>query len=167
MYVWLKPFSPFCSVITLFKFFIFLKILSIFYDYYSYYNYIIFLYPLYSSALYLPSHQHSPLWFMSMGRTYKVSVFSISYTILNLPCLFLPTNYASYPCMFSPILLLPCPTDNPPSDLHFYDSIPVLVVCLVCFCFVLFLASVFASFEFVVILLFIVSIIFFFLDKSL
>ena len=38
------------------------------------------------------------------------------------------------PCTFSP---LPFPTENPPCDLHFSDSIPVLVVCLV-FVFVVF-----------------------------
>ena len=47
------------------------------------------------------------------------------------------------------------PTDNPPCDLHFCDSVPILVVCLVCFCFY-FLGSAVDSCEFVVILLFIV-----------
>ena len=39
------------------------------------------------------------------------------------------------PCTFPPFSSLPLPTDNPPCDLHFCDSVPVLVVCLVCFCF--------------------------------
>ena len=78
-----------------------------------------------------------PLQFMSMGHTYNFFGFSISYTILNLPLsiLYLPFMLL-IPCTFSPIL--PLPTDNPPWDLHFCGSVPVLVVCLVCFCFVLF-----------------------------
>ena len=54
------------------------------------------------------------------------------------------------------------PVDNPSCDLHFCGSVPVLVVCLVCFCFHFF-RLVFDSCEIVVILLFIVLIIFFFL----
>ena len=52
--------------------------------------------------------------------------------------------------------------DNTPRDLHFYDSVPVLVVCLgfFCFCFC-FLDSVVDSCEFVAILMFIVLIFFF------
>ena len=83
--------------------------------------------------------------FMSMGRTCKLFGFSISYTILNLPLTIL--------CL--PILLLiPCtpfpstvclllPTDNPPCDLHFCDSAPVLIVCLV---FVFLCSAVYYSF---------------------
>ena len=53
----------------------------------------------------------------------------------------MPTNYASYSLYVPPILPLappapPPPADNPSFDLHFCDSVPVLVVCLVCFCFV-------------------------------
>ena len=47
--------------------------------------------------------------------------------MLLLPCTFLPS--------IPPFLL---PTDNPPCDVHFSDSVPVLVVCLV-FVFVAFL----------------------------
>ena len=59
---------------------------------------------------------------------------------------------------FSPFLL---PAGNPPNDLQIYDSVPVLVVCLVCF-----LDSVVDSCAFVTLLIFIV-LIFFFLNKSL
>ena len=60
------------------------------------------------------------------------------------------------PCTFPPILCLPLPTENPLCDVHFCDSVPVLVVCLV-FLFVCFLGSVVDSCcEFAVILLFIV-----------
>ena len=65
------------------------------------------------------------------------------------------------PCTFPLILSLPLPTDNPVNDLLNYDSIPILVVCLVCF-----LDSVADSCEFVAILMFIVLIFFFFLNKS-
>ena len=105
-------------------------------------------------------HSSTP-YFMSMGCTYKFFGFSISYTILNLPLsiLCLPIMLLS-PCTFYPPSPHPLPTDNPPCDLHFSGSVPVLVVCLVCF-----LGLVVDSYEFVVILLFIV-LIFFFLDKS-
>ena len=85
-----------------------------------------------------------------------------------------PILFSTYPCLFctyqlrflfsvtfSPSLL---PTDNPPCYLHFCDSVPVLVVCLACFGFVL--GSVVDGYELIVILLFIVFI-FFFLHKSL
>ena len=65
---------------------------------------------------------------------------------------------------FPPFSSPPSPADNPPCHLHFYDSVPDLVVCLVCFC--CFLGSVFDNCEFVAFLLFIVFI-FFFLGKSL
>ena len=72
---------------------------------------------------------------MSVGRTYKFFGFSISYTILNLSLstLWLPIMLL-IPCTFFPITPLPFPADNPPCDLHFCDYVPVLVVCLVCFC---------------------------------
>ena len=65
------------------------------------------------------------------------------------------------PCTFSPILLLPPPNCNPPKDLHFCGSVPVLLVCLVRV-----LDSIFNSCEFIVILMFIV-LIFFFLNMFL
>ena len=72
----------------------------------------------------------------------------------------MPTNYASYSLyLFRPFFPLPA---NPPCDLHFCASVPVLVVCLVCLCF---LGSVVDKSEFVVILLLIVLI--FLLDESL
>ena len=37
------------------------------------------------------------------------------------------------PCTFSSFSPFPLLADNPPNDLHTYDSVPVLVVCLVCF----------------------------------
>ena len=73
-------------------------------------------------------------------------------------------------CTIFPILPLPLPTENPPCDVYFSDSVAVLVVCLVFVFIVVVLVVVFGSVvdscEFVVILLFIV-LTFFFLDKSL
>ena len=68
------------------------------------------------------------------------------------------------PCTSSSIYPLRLHADNPPCDLHFCDSVSVVVVCLVCFGF--FLGSVVGSYEFVIVLLF-MFLIFFFLDKSL
>ena len=71
-----------------------------------------------------------------------------------------------FPVSFPPFSPFHLPADNPPCDLYFCESVPVLIVCLVhfcvCFCF---LGSVVDSYKFVVILLFIFLI--FFLDKSL
>ena len=102
---------------------------------------------------------------LSMSHAYKFFGCSISCTILNI------TLFCAFPLCFltpAPFLLfssLSLPANNPPNDLHIYDSVPVLVVCLVCFCFH-FLGSVIDNCEFVVILLFIILIIFF-LNKSL
>ena len=86
---------------------------------------------------------------------------------LTCPCLFSTYHLCFlFPVPFPPSSPLLLPTDNPPCELHFCDSVPVLVVCLLCFCFCFVLGLVVDSCEFVVILLFIVFI-FFFLDKSL
>ena len=62
-----------------------------------------------------------------------------------------------FPVPFPPIPPFLLPTENPPCDVHFSDSVPVLVVCLVfVFVFCFFLGSVVDSCEFVVILLFII-----------
>ena len=112
--------------------------------------------PLFPSTLHTPFHLHCPPpQFMSIGRTYKFFGFYISYTILTLPLSILYLPFMLIPCAFPP-------TDNPPCDLHFCNSVSVLVVCLVYFCFIL--GSGFNTCEFVVILLFIFLIIFFFLD---
>ena len=89
------------------------------------------------------------------------------FTILFLtsPCLFCTYNLCFlFPLPFSPFSPFPLPADNPPCDLHFCESVPVLVVRLVCFYFC-FSGSVVNSCEFVVILLFIVLIFSFSLDN--
>ena len=81
------------------------------------------------------------------------------------PVYFVPTIYASY-CMHHSLLFIPfpSPTENHPCDLHFCDSVLVLVVCF--FSFSSFFRFSFDSCEFIVILLFIL-LIFFLLNKSL
>ena len=93
--------------------------------------------PLYSSPPCTPLPTHiPPFQFMSMDHTYKFFGFSISHTILNLPLSILYlTLMLLIPCEFSLILPLHLPVDNPSGDLYFCESFPVLVVCLVCFCF--------------------------------
>ena len=114
------------------------------------------------SAWYPHSLQQSPL--SSCPWVIQVNSLASPFPILFLtsPCLFcayqlcflIPVPFPS----FSPF---PLPTDNPPNHLHIYDSVPLLVVCLVCF-----LDSVVDSCEFVPLLIFIV-LIFFFLHKCL
>ena len=88
----------------------------------------------------LPSSNPPPPQFTSMGRAYKFFGLTISYTFLNIPLsvLYLPihTSYSLHLFPHSPSS--PFPADNPPCDLHFCDSVPVLVVCLVCLCFYFF-----------------------------
>ena len=90
-----------------------------------------------------------------------------------------PILFSTSSCLFSAYhlyltfsvpfpLLSPChsPTDNPPCDLHFCDSVPVLVVCLIPFCFHFFRFGywyLWPCYHF----LFIFLIFSFFLDKSL
>ena len=101
-------------------------------------------------------------------------VINVSFLASPFPVLFLISRclFCTYhlcflfPGPFSPFSPICLPTDNPPRDLHFCDSVPILVASLVHFCFV-FLGSVVDSCEFVVILLFVFLIILFFLDKSL
>ena len=58
---------------------------------------------------------------------------------LTSPCLF-STYHLCYlfSVPFPPFYPLPIPADNPPCDLHFCDSVPVLVVYLVYFWFCFF-----------------------------
>ena len=82
----------------------------------------------------LPPIFPTPPQFMSMGHTYKFFGFYISYTILNtlLSILYLPIMLLS-PCTIFPIHPFPLPGDNPPNDLHIYESVLVLIVCLISF----------------------------------
>ena len=102
-------------------------------------------------------------WVVHIGSL--ASPFPILF--LTSPCLFCTYHVCFlFPVPFTPFSLFSLPplSDNLICDLHLWDSVPVVVVCLVCFCF---LGSVVDSCEFLAILLFIVLIFFFFLDKSL
>ena len=122
--------------------------------------------------LFIPLHPSHPLLptfppFSSCLWVVHISSLASPFPILFLtsPCLFVPTMYASYSLyLFLPFSLFSFPTDNPLCDLNFCDSVPVLVVCLVCFCF---LGSVVDSCKFVVTLLFIVFDLLLFSDKYL
>ena len=88
-----------------------------------------FISPLYSPLPYTPL----PLAFLTLvhvhDQTCKCFGFSISHTILNLPLSMFHLKFMLLiPCTFSPILPLSLPADNPLCDLHFCDSVPVLVV---------------------------------------
>uniref|UniRef100_K9IGT4 Uncharacterized protein n=1 Tax=Desmodus rotundus TaxID=9430 RepID=K9IGT4_DESRO len=62
--------------------------------------------------------------------------FPFPILFLTSPCLFCIYYLCFlFPVTFPPFSPLSLPTDNPPCDLHFCDSVPVLVVCLVHFCF--------------------------------
>ena len=120
------------------------------------------------SSLPTPSLPNSPPIVHVHGSYLKVLwlLHFLYYSYLP-PCLF-STYHLCY--LFSVTFLPfspPLTTDNPPCDFHFCDYVPILVVCLVFYFVFVFLGSLVDSWEFVVILLFIVLIIFFFLDKSL
>ena len=119
--------------------------------------------PLIPSTLHSPTsipHLSSCLWVIYISSL----AFPFPLVFLAYPCLFCTYHLCfSFPVPFPPLSPLHLPDDNLPYDLHFCESVPVLVVCLVGFV----LGSVVDSCEFVVILLFIFLIIFFFLDKSL
>ena len=76
---------------------------------------------------------------------------------------FVPTNLCLLiPAIFPPFSIFCLPTDKPLNDLHIHDSVPVLLVCLICY-----LDPIIDSCEFIAILMFIILIIFFFLYNSL
>ena len=53
---------------------------------------------------------------------------------LTSPCLFCAYQLCFlFPVLFPQFSPLPHHTDNPPCNLHFCYSVPILVVCLVCF----------------------------------
>ena len=99
-----------------------------------------FLSPLYSPVPCTPLPPTFPP-FSSCPWVVPISSLASTFPILFLtsPCLFSTYHLCClFPVPFPPLSPLHFPTDNPPCDLHFCDSVPVLVVCLVCFCFLLF-----------------------------
>ena len=121
--------------------------------------------PLFPSALHSPPtsipHPHPLVHVHGLYVHISSSASTFPILFLTSPCLFHTYHLCFlFPVPFPPFTSLTHPADNPPCDLHFCDSVPVLVVCLVYFCFLLF-CSVVDICEFVVILLFIFLIIFF------
>ena len=90
------------------------------------------LFPLYpSSSLHLLTLQHPPL----SSCPWVVHISSLCCLFLTpffiSPHYFMPTNYTSSLYLPPTIPPYPLPTENPPCDVHFSDSVPVLAVCLV------------------------------------
>ena len=121
----------------------------------------VFLYPSLPGTPHLL--QHSPLSSCSWVMHISPSAAPCPILFLISPCLCCTYQLCFLtPEVFSPFSLFPLPNDNSPNDLHIYDSVSVQFVCLVCF-----LDSVVDSCEFIAILMFIVLIFFFFLNKSI
>ena len=100
-------------------------------------------FPSFSSCPWVIHASSSASTFPILSLTSPLSIFYLSFMLL-------------FPVPFPPFSPLSLPTDNPPCDLYFCESIPVLVVFLVHFCFCVFLGLVVDSCELVVILLFMV-----------
>ena len=85
-----------------------------------------------------PAHPILPIFlpFSSCPWDIHISSLASTFSILFLPspCLF-STYHLCYlfSVAFPPLSPSHSPVDNPPCDLHFCGSVPVLVVCLVCF----------------------------------
>ena len=95
------------------------------------------LYPALPSSSRLPSS--SCPWVIHISSL----AFPFPILFLTSPCLFCVYHLCFlFPVPFPPLSPNPLPADNPPCDLHFCDSVPVLVVCLV------FVFVVFFSFRF-------------------
>ena len=111
---------------------------------YIYFKYIllIMLFTVAPFPPFTPLHPaHPPLShippFSSCPWVIRISSLASPFPILFLtsPSIFYPPFMLLTLCTFSPSLPTYSPAYNPPCDLHFCDSIPVLVVCLVGFCF--------------------------------
>ena len=109
-----------------------------------FYILLIMLLPLSLCPVFIPHRPAHPLPpalpspFSSCPWVAHVSSLASTFPMLFLPSLCLFCTYhlcflfhVPFP-LFSPLLL---PAENPPCDLHFCGSVPVLAVCLVCFCF--------------------------------
>ena len=89
--------------------------------------------PLSHSNLHSHTLQHPPL-LSSCPWDAHINSLASPFPILFLSscCLFCTYKLCFlFPVPFSPISPLPIPTNNPPWHLHFCDSVPFLVVCLV------------------------------------
>ena len=117
--------------VHIYSFFLFLKIYLI--------NYGITVVPFPPFIPLCPAHTLPPSFpfFSSCPWVIHINSLASTFPMLFLTSpYFLPTIYATYSLhLFPPLSPSHSPADNPPCDLHFCDSFPVLVVCLVCFCF--------------------------------
>ena len=87
-----------------------------------------------------PAHPLPPTFPPCSSCPWVIHISSLASTFpilfLTSPCLF-STYHLCYlfSVPFLPLSPSHSPVDNPSCDLHFCGSVPVLVVCLVCFCF--------------------------------
>ena len=94
-------------------------------------------FPFYPPSALIPPA--SPLLSSCPWVAHISSLSPVSYTIFISPHVFYAYQLRFFfPVPFPPIPPFPLPTEIPPRDVHFSDSVPVLVVCLV-FVFVVFL----------------------------
>ena len=118
---------------------------SLFYFYFYYFFKYIYWLCYYSSPIPPPSlhsilptpPSHTPPY-SSCPWVILISSLASTFPMLFLPstCLF-STYHLCYlfSVPFPPLSHSHFPVDDPPCDLHFCGSVPVLVVCVVCFCF--------------------------------
>ena len=138
--------------------------------------------PLYSLPPCTPPSYQQPPTLLHVHGSYICSLASpFPILFLTSPCLFCTYQLCFFfPVPFPQFSLLPLPNDNPPCDLHFCDSVPVLVICLVYFCFqvqlLIVVSSHFTVHSFDLLFLFLFfffylfyccSVVFFFLNKTL
>ena len=85
-----------------------------------------------------PTHPLLPTFPPYSSCPWVILISSLAYAFPTLslpsPCLF-STYHLCYLFYVPPPPPSHSPVDSPPCDLHFCGSVPVLVVCLVCFCF--------------------------------
>ena len=87
-----------------------------------------------------PAHTLPPTFspYSSCPWVIHISSLASTFPTLFLPSLRLFSTYHLcylFSVPFPPLSHSHSPVDNSPCDLHFCGSVPVLVVCLVCFCF--------------------------------
>ena len=103
-------------------------------------DYAITVFPLYSPSTLPPN---APTFPPLSSCPWVVHTSSLSplfpIPFLSLPIYLMPTNHASSSLyIFPPVPPFPIPTEIPLCDVHFSDSVPVLVVCLVFIVFLFF-----------------------------
>ena len=117
---------PLCKYTIVFLIYLLIMLLQL-----SHFRPFIPLHPAHLLPSTFPPYSSCP-WVIHINSL--ASIFPILF--LPSPCLF-STYHLRYlfSVPFPPLSPSHSPVDNPPCDLHFCGSVPVLVVCLVCFCF--------------------------------